>query len=86
VDFDKKGRHQQLQCRARDIRHRDLESGRRMIRRLSRQKVVAVLNGSFAAVVGIRRRALALLTAIRSLLIELSTSEAVEGPNEQKDC
>jgi hypothetical protein len=48
--------------------------------------LVPILNGSFAAVVGVRRRALALLTAIRGLLIELSASEAVERPNEQKDC
>jgi len=57
-----------------------------MVWGLGRHKVVPTLNGSFAAVIGIRRRALALFTAIRSLLIELSTSEAVEGPNEQKDC
>jgi hypothetical protein len=56
-----------------------------MARSLGRHKVVPTLNGCFAAVVGIRRRAIALFTAISSLLIELSTSEAVEGPNEQKD-
>jgi hypothetical protein len=49
-------------------------------------KLVAALNGCLAALVRIRRRALALLTAIRRLLIELSASEAVEGAYEQKDC
>jgi hypothetical protein len=57
-----------------------------MVWGLGRHKVVPTLNGGFAAVVGIRRRALTLFTAIRSLLIELSASEAVERPNEQKDC
>ncbi len=57
-----------------------------MVCRLGRYKLVAALNGGLTAVVGIRRRALALLAAIRSFLIELSTGEAVEGPDQQQDC
>ena len=57
-----------------------------MVRRLRRHQLVATWNGSFAALVGVRRRALALLAAIRSLLIEPSTSEAIERLNQQQDC
>jgi hypothetical protein len=57
-----------------------------MVRGLRRKKMVAALDGSFAAVVGIRRRTIALVAAIRSLLIELPTGKAVEGANQQKDC
>jgi hypothetical protein len=56
-----------------------------MIRSFARQKMIAALHCSFTAVVGIRRRAFALVAAIRSLLIELSTGETVERPNQQKD-
>jgi hypothetical protein len=59
---------------------------RRMAGRVGCDKLVAAWNGSLAAVIGIRRRALALLAAIRRLLIELSTGEAVEGTYKQKDC
>jgi hypothetical protein len=48
--------------------------------------MVAALDRSFAAVVGIRRRAAPLIAAIRSLLIELSASETIEGVDQQKDC
>jgi hypothetical protein len=57
-----------------------------MVWRLRRHKPVAALNGSLAAVVGIGRRALALLAAIRRFLIELSSGEAVEGTYKQEDC
>jgi len=57
-----------------------------MIGRLRRDKLVAVLNGGLTAVVGIRWRALAFLAAVRGLLIELATREAVERPHEQKYC
>jgi len=57
-----------------------------MIRGLGRQKMIAALDGSFTAVVGIRRRAFPLVAAIRSLLIELPTGEAVERSHQQKNC
>ena len=57
-----------------------------MIRRLRRQKLAAARNCTFTAVVGIRWRALAFFAAVRSLLIELATREAVERPHEQKYC
>jgi hypothetical protein len=86
MDLDEKSCQERLRRRVRDIRHDDIENRRRMVRRLGRNMLVAALNGSFAAVVGVRRRALALLTASRSLLIKPSAGEAVEGPNEQKYC
>ena len=86
VDLDEKRCQERLRRRARYICHGDIENGRRMVRRLGCHKLVAALNGSFAAVVWVRRRALALLAAIRSLLIKPSVGEAVEGPNEQKYC
>jgi hypothetical protein len=86
LDLDKKRRYLQQQCRVRDIRHRDVKDGYRMVRGLGRYKLVTALDDSFAAAVGIRRRALALLATIRSLLIKPSAGEAVEGANKQKDC
>jgi len=56
-----------------------------MIRGIGRQKMTAALDGSFTTVVGVGRRAFALVAAIRSFLIELSTGEAVERPNQQKN-
>jgi hypothetical protein len=53
---------------------------------LRRDELVAVKNCSFTTVVGIRWRALASFAAVRSLLIELATGEAVERPHEQKHC
>jgi hypothetical protein len=49
-------------------------------------ELVAAWHGRLATVIGIRRRALALLTAIRRFLIELSTGKAVERTYKQKDC
>lgn len=63
-----------------------MENGRRMFRRLGSQKLAAVLNCSFAAVVGICRLAVALLAAILSLLIRLWAGQTVEGPHEQEYC
>jgi hypothetical protein len=57
-----------------------------MIRGLGDQKMTAALDGSFTAVVGVGRRAFPLVAAILGLLIELSTGEAIERPNQQKDC
>ena len=86
MDFDKKRSYQQPQCSAKGSFRCDIKNGRRMIRGLGDQKMIAALDGSFAAVVGVGRRAFSLVATIRGLLIELSTGEAVERPNQQKDC
>jgi hypothetical protein len=54
-----------------------------MVRRLGCQKLVAALDSSLATVVGVRRAALALFTAIHSLLVTFGAGEAVERPHEQ---
>jgi hypothetical protein len=86
VNLNRQKGHQRLRSCIRDIHHNDIKNGRQMVRCLGSRKLVAVRNGSLAAVVGIRRRALAFLAAIRSFLIKPSAGEAVERPNQQKDC
>jgi hypothetical protein len=77
---------ERLGCRGRNICHQDIENGERMAGCLSRYKLVAALNGRLATVVGIRRRALALLAAIRRFLIELPAGEAIERTYKQQEC
>jgi hypothetical protein len=55
-----------------------------MFRCLGSQKLTTVLNGCFAAVVGIRRLTIALLAAILSLPVRLRDSQTVERPHEQE--
>jgi len=55
-----------------------------MMNRLRRHKLVVAGNGSFTALVGIRRIALALLAALSSLLIGWSAREAVGRQCEQQ--
>jgi hypothetical protein len=86
VDLDEKRGHQRVRRYARDICDHHIKNGRRVVRRLGRQKLVAARDNVLTAFVGIRRRAIALLAAICGLLIELSAGKAVEGPNKQKDC
>ena len=58
-----------------------------MVSCFRRHKLIAVWHGVLAAIVGFGcGSAFALETAIRSLLIKPSAGEAVEGPNEQKNC
>jgi hypothetical protein len=84
--YIKKCEDQRGRCRARNIRREDIDSGRRMVGRLSCDKLAAPWKSRLAAVIGIRRRALALLAAICRLLVELPPREAVERAHEQKDC
>lgn len=70
-----------VRCHARNIFGQEIKNRRRMPGCLGCYKLVAAGHGSLAAVVGIRPGALALLAAIRRLLIEFSTSEAVERTN-----
>ena len=57
-----------------------------MVRRLRSHKLIAVRNRTSTAIVGIRRRALALFAAVGCLLIELAAGKTVEGPRQQKNC
>ena len=86
VGHDRKKCDERLGCCVRNICRQEIKNGRRMAGSFGCDKLVAALNGRLAAVVGIRRRALALLAAIRRFLIELSTSKAVERTYKQKDC
>ena len=86
MDHGSKKCNERRRCCVQNICRQEMKNGRRMAGCLRRHKLVAALNGCLAAGVGIRRRALALLTAIRRLLIELSASEAVEWTYEQKNC
>jgi hypothetical protein len=86
VNLDRKECDERLRYRARNICYQEYKNGRRMAGCLRCDKVVAAWHGRLAAVVGIRRRALALFAAIRRFLIELSTSKAVERTYKQKDC
>ena len=86
VNHDSKKCDDRRRCNARNICYQDIKNGRRMAGCLGRYKLVAALNGRLATVVGIRRRALALLAAIRRFLIELPAGEAIERTYKQQEC
>lgn len=57
-----------------------------MVRGLSRYNLVATLNRSLAAVIGIGGLAIAFIAAILRLLVGLCRGKTVKGVGQQKNC